>query len=35
MSIAVDLTNSQLKTVRSLLERHLHDVPVWAYGSRV
>ncbi len=35
MSGSVDLTVSQLKTVRSLLERYLPGLAVWAYGSRV
>lgn len=35
MKGTVDLTARQMKTVRSLLKRHLPGVAAWAYGSRV
>ena len=35
MSESVDLTPAQMKTLRSLLQRHLPGVAAWAYGSRV
>jgi len=35
MSDAIDITPSQMKTLRALLRRHLPGVAAWAYGSRV
>ncbi len=35
MSESLDITPAQMKTVRSLLRRHLPGVAAWAYGSRV
>lgn len=31
----IDLTSEQLKAVRELLQRHIPEARVWAYGSRV
>ena len=35
VSSAIDLTAGQLRMVLSLLNRHLPNTTVWAYGSRV
>ena len=35
MTPAVDITAEQRRTVLALLNRHLPDTAVWAYGSRV
>ena len=35
MTEAIDLTNSDRQTVLGLLKRHIPNVTVWAYGSRV
>ncbi len=35
MSISVDITPAQEKTIRALLGRYLPETDAWAYGSRV
>ncbi|MBF0296688.1 MAG: nucleotidyltransferase domain-containing protein [Magnetococcales bacterium] len=35
MSAFLDITPEQSRTLRRLLRRHLPDVAVWAYGSRM
>ena len=35
MSESVDITASQMNTVRTLLQRYLPGVAAWAYGSRI
>lgn len=32
---AIDITPAQRKAILALLKRHIPDVPVWAFGSRV
>ena len=35
MTPAIDITAEQRRTILELLDRHLPDTAVWAYGSRV